>query len=152
MHAGARVTAVGNGRNLDLLRSLGAERVIDYEREDFTRSGEVYDFVFDAVGKTTFGACKPLLAPRGVFSSTDLGPGLQNVVLPLLTPVLGGRRAVFPFPVDRKAFLAVMGPLVEAHHFRPVIDRTFTLDEVREAYAYAGSGRKTGCVVLKIGA
>ncbi|XXX87506.1 NAD(P)-dependent alcohol dehydrogenase [Sorangium sp. So ce145] len=150
VHLGATVTAVGNTRNLELLRSLGASRVINYEQSDFTRDDEVYDHVFDAVGKSTFGACKRLLTPRGVYVSSEPGPGWQNPFLALATPVLGGQRVVFPIPVDRKAFLEVLGRLVAERHFRPVIDRTVTLDAVQEAYAYVASGQKTGNVVLKL--
>ena len=148
VHRGARVTAVGHAGSLDLLRSLGAEHVIDYGREDFTRAGGQYDRVFDTVGKSTFGACRRLLTPRGIYLSSEFGPRGQNIVLPLLTRLGGGRRTVFPFPVDPRRFLAAMGPLVAAGHVRPVIDRIVTLDDIRGAYAYVASGRKTGNVVL----
>ncbi len=150
VHFGATVTAVGNTKNLGLLKSLGADRVIDYEHADFTQDGQVYDYVFDAVGKSNFGACKHLLVPKGVYISSELGPGWQNPFLALITPALGGKRVVFPIPIARKAFLEVMGPLVAERHFRPVIDRTFSLDAIAEAYAYAASGQKTGSVVLKL--
>lgn len=150
VHFGATVTAVGNTKNLALLTSLGANRVIDYEHTDFTRDDQVYDYVFDAVGKSTFGACKRLLVPRGVYVSSELGPGWQNPFLALITPVLGGKRVLFPIPIGRKAFLEIMRPLVGERSFRPVIDRRFTLDAIGEAYAYAASGQKTGCVVLKL--
>jgi NADPH:quinone reductase-like Zn-dependent oxidoreductase len=150
VYFGATVTAVGNTKNLELLKSLGADRVVDYERADFTQDDQVYDYVFDAVGKSTFGACKHLLKPKGVYVSSELGPGWQNPFLALLTPAFGGKRVVFPIPIGRKAFLEVMRPLAADRHFRPVIDRTFTLDAIREAYAYAASGQKTGSVVLKL--
>ncbi|WP_437296854.1 NAD(P)-dependent alcohol dehydrogenase [Sorangium sp. So ce426] len=150
VYRGATVTAVGNTRNLELLRSLGADRVINYEEADFTRDEQAYDYVFDTVGKSTFGACKRLLTPRGVYVSSEPGPGWQNPILALITPALGRQRVVFPIPVDRKAFLAVMGRLVAERHVRPVIDRTVTLDAIQEAYAYVASGQKTGNVVLKL--
>lgn len=150
VHLGATVTAVGNTKNLELLRSLGADRVINYEQADFTRDDQVYDYVFDAVGSSTFGACKRMLTPKGVYVSSEPGPGWQNPFLAVLTPALGGKRVVFPIPIDRKAFLEVMGRLITGHHFRPVIDRTVTLDAVQEAYAYVASGQKTGSVVLKL--
>ena len=152
VHRGAAVTAVGNGKNLDLLKLLGADRVIDYERADFTQDGGVYDYVFDAVGKSRFGACKHLLVPRGVYISSELGPGGQNPFLALLTPALGGKRVVFPIPVPPRAFLDVLRPLVAERHVRPVIDRTYTLDTIREAYAYVASGQKTGAVLLQLAA
>jgi NADPH:quinone reductase-like Zn-dependent oxidoreductase len=149
VHGGADVTAVGDAKHLDLLRSLGAARVIDRGQQDFTHDDQVYDFVFDAVGKSTFGRCRRLLGPRGVYVSTDLGPGGQNLLLPLLGLALRGQRVVFPVPVARGAFLAFMRTLVAAKQFRPVIDRTYPLEQVRDAYAYVRSGQKTGCVVLK---
>lgn len=150
VHRGARVTAVGNTKNSSLLATLGAERVIDYERSDFTKDDQVYDYVFDAVGKSTFGACKHLLVPKGAYASTELGPGAQNLFLPLLTPLFGGRRVVFPFPVEKKGFLELMGSVVADGHFRAVIDRAFSLDQIREAYTYAASGQKTGSVILDL--
>ncbi|WP_438026390.1 NAD(P)-dependent alcohol dehydrogenase [Sorangium sp. So ce233] len=150
VYRGATVTAVGNTRNLELLRSLGADRVINYEQADFTLDDQVYDYVFDTVGKSTFGACKRLLTPRGVYVSSEPGPGWQNPFLALLTPALGGKRVVFPVPTDRKAFLEVMRGLITERRFRPVIDRTVTLDAIQEAYAYVASGQKTGNVVLKL--
>ncbi|WP_437822022.1 NAD(P)-dependent alcohol dehydrogenase [Sorangium sp. So ce1078] len=150
VHLGATVTAVGNTRNLELLRSLGADRVINYEQADFTRDDQLYDYVFDAVGTSTFGACKRLLTPRGVYVSSEPGPGWQNPFLAVITPALGGKRVVFPIPTDRKAFLEAMGRLVAERRFRPIIDRTVTLDAIQEAYAYAASGQKTGNVVLKL--
>lgn len=148
-HFGASVTAVGNTKNLDLLKSLGADRVIDYLNEDFTQDRETYDYVFDAVGKSTFGKCKRLLKPKGVYISSELGPGAQNPFLALVTPLFGKRRVVFPVPTDIKGFLALMGELAEAGSFRPVIDRSYSLDTIREAYEYAASGQKTGNVLLK---
>lgn len=147
---GAMVTAVGNSRQPDLLTSLGATRVIDYEREDFTRTEGRYDRVFDTVGKSTFGACRHLLTPRGIYLSSELGPGAQNVFLPLLTRFGGGRRTAFPLPVNPRAFLEAIGPLVQAGRFRPVIDRTVSLDQIREAYTFVASGQKTGTVVLSL--
>jgi NADPH:quinone reductase-like Zn-dependent oxidoreductase len=150
VHFGATVTAVGNTKNLRLLESLGAERVIDHEREDFTRDQQSYDFVFDAVGKSTFGACKRLLGRGGVYVSVELGPGAQNLPLALFTPLFGGRRVVFPFPIDRKRFLELVDPLVARGTLRPVIDRRYPLEAIRDAYAYADSGQKTGCVMLDL--
>lgn len=150
VHRGARVTAVGNTKNLSLLKSLGAERIIDFENEDFTQDDQVYDYVFDAVGKSTFGASRHLLTPKGAYVSTELGPGWQNPVLALLTPALGRQRVVFPVPLDRKEFFEVMRDLIAAKHFRPIIDCTFALSEIREAYSYVATGQKTGSVVLKL--
>ncbi|MCA9660031.1 MAG: NAD(P)-dependent alcohol dehydrogenase [Myxococcales bacterium] len=146
----ARVTAVGNTKNLALLESLGAEAVIDYERDDFTKRPGPYDYVFDAVGKSTFGASRRLLAAGGVYCSTELGPGAQNLLFAATTPLFRRRRVVFPVPVDRKAFLPVLCDLLARGRLKPVIDRAYALDDVRDAYAYAGSGQKTGGVLLRL--
>jgi NADPH:quinone reductase-like Zn-dependent oxidoreductase len=147
-HRGVHVTAVCATPQLDLVRSLGADRVIDYLAQDFTREDVRYDFVFDAVGKSSFGACKPILKPRGFYVSSELGPRAENLYLPLLGPLLGGKRVVFPVPVDIKGSLAVIRGLVEQGKFRPVIDRLYPLDQIREAFTYVASGQKIGNVVL----
>ena len=150
MDAGATVSAVGDTKNLDRLRSLGASRVIDYTTTDFTRDAATYAYVFDAVGKSTFGRCRRLLEPGGAYLSSELGPGWQNVVLPVITRHVGHKRVIFPVPEDKPGFFAHMHELARSGRFRPVIDRTFRLDSIREAYAYAASGRKTGCVILDV--
>jgi NADPH:quinone reductase-like Zn-dependent oxidoreductase len=147
-HFGATVTAVGDTENLDLLKSLGADRVIDYLSEDFTQDHETYDYVFDAVGKSTFGRCKRLLKPNGVYLSSELGPKAENLFLPLLTPLLGKRRVRFPYPSDVSGFLGFMNDLAGSGRFRPVIDRTYGLDDIQEAYEYVSAGKKTGNVLL----
>ena len=98
----ADVTAVCNTKNIELVRSLGADKVIDYTNEDFTKDGQKYNFVFDAVGKSTFAKCKPLLLPGGVYMSSELGPGVQNPFLALITPITGGKKVIFPIPTDCK--------------------------------------------------
>ncbi len=151
--AGADVTAVGNTKNLELLKTLGAGAVLDYERGEFTREAETgaYDCVFDAVGRSTFGATKHLLKPNGLYSSSELGPGCQNLPLAVAGSMLRGRRVVFPLPVPKAEYLAFVRPLLEGKRFRPVIERSYTLDEIRQAYAYAASGQKTGNLVLTLG-
>jgi NADPH:quinone reductase-like Zn-dependent oxidoreductase len=149
--AGAIVTAVGDTKNLDRLRSLRAARVIDYLKDDFTHDTAIYDYVFDAVGKSTFGRCRRLLRPGGVYMSSELGPGWQNLVLPMITRLSGQKRVIFPIPEDKPGFLAHMHELARSGRFHSVIDRTFRLDSIHEAYAYAASGQKTGCVILDVG-
>jgi NADPH:quinone reductase-like Zn-dependent oxidoreductase len=95
---GAVVTAVCGAEHMELVRGLGADRVIDYTAEDFTRDERGYDVVLDAVGKSSFGRCRRLLKPGGLYLSTDLGPLSQNPVLALVTPLFGGRRVRFPIP------------------------------------------------------
>ena len=149
--AGATVTAVGDTKNLDRLRSLRAARVIDYVTQDFTDDAATYDYVFDAAGKSTFGRCRRLLKPGGVYMSSELGPGWQNLVLPMITRLSKQKRVIFPIPEDKPGFFVQMHELARAGRFRPVIDRTYRFDSIREAYAYVASGRKTGCVILDVG-
>ena len=147
-HHGVHVTAVCAAPHVALVRSLGADRVIDYLAEDFTKTDTRYDFVFDAVGKSTFGACKPILEPGGVYVSSELGPRAENLYLALLTPLLGGKKVLFPFPVDIKGSLSLVRGLVEQGKFRPVIDRAYPLEAIRDAFTYVASGQKIGNVIL----
>ena len=144
------VTAVCNTRNLELIKALGADRIYDYTREDFTEDEEKYDFVFDAAGKSTFSDCKPLLKKGGAYISSELGPGGQNLFLPLTTKMFGSRKVLFPFPFDIKGSINFIKDLYEKGKFKPVIDRKYPLEDIREAYRYVASGQKTGNVVLSL--
>ena len=147
-HMGAHVTAVCGTRNLELVRALGADEVIDYTRDDFTRNGAQYDVVFDAVGKLSFNRCRPALAPGGTYIATD---GLANALLALATRRFGSRRVVFPTPRVTQANVSALAELLGAGEFRPVIDRRYPLAEVVAAARYVDTGHKTGNVVLLVG-
>jgi NADPH:quinone reductase-like Zn-dependent oxidoreductase len=151
-HLGAKVTAVCGTDHLELVRGLGAERVIDYTAEDFTRDSRTYDAVLDAVGKSSFGRCRRLLKPGGTYLSSDLGPLSQNPILALITPLFGGRRVKFPIPRqrDRAMVMRQFKELLESGAFRPVIDRRYPLDRIVEAYRYVESGQKIGNVVISV--
>lgn len=149
--AGIHVTAVCNTPNLERIKQLGAERVIDYLEEDFTRDPQQYPFVFDAVGKSSFGKCKPLLEAGGIYISSELGPGAENLYLPLITRIKGGKKVIFPFPSDIKRTLALMNPLLATGQYHALIDRTYPLEKIAEAYHYVNSGQKTGNVMLSFG-
>ncbi|GHB56768.1 NAD(P)-dependent alcohol dehydrogenase [Persicitalea jodogahamensis] len=144
------VTAVCNTKNIERIKSLGADKIIDYTRQDFTDDDEKYDFVFDTVGKSTFGMCKPLLKDEGIYISSELGPGSQNIFLALFTPLLGGKKVIFPIPSDIKGSLTFIGRLVEKGKFMPVIDTTYPLENIAEAYRYVLTGQKTGNVVIRV--
>jgi NADPH:quinone reductase-like Zn-dependent oxidoreductase len=148
---GAKVTAVCDTDNVELVKGLGADKVVDYTTEDFTRDEQTYDLVMDAVGKSSFGRCKRLLKPRGIYLSSDLGPKGQNPILALVTPLLRGRRVMFPFPLrpDQEIARYLKG-LLESGAFRPVIDRRYRLDQIVEAYRYVETGRKIGNVVITV--
>jgi NADPH:quinone reductase-like Zn-dependent oxidoreductase len=150
-HLGANVTAVCGSEHLELVERLGADRVVDYTAEDFTRDEQTYDVVLDAVGKSSFGRCRRLLRPRGTYLSTDLGPLSQNPFLALVTPLFGRRKAMFPIP--RRADRELAGDLrelVESGAFRPLVDRRYPLDQIVEAYRYVETGRKVGNVVVVV--
>jgi NADPH:quinone reductase-like Zn-dependent oxidoreductase len=150
-HFGATVTAVCNTKNVELLKSLRADTVIDYMKEDFTKSGQTYDFIFDAVGKSSFGACKPLLKEKGIYISTELGKNGENIRLALTTPLFGGKKLLFPLPTISKADVEFLKTLVEGGQFRPVIDeKSYRLEQIVEAYHYVESGQKTGNVVILV--
>ncbi|RAY16947.1 NAD(P)-dependent alcohol dehydrogenase [Actinomadura craniellae] len=149
-HEGATVTAVCETAHLELVRGLGADRVVDYTAGDFTRDEQRYDAVFDAVGKSTFGRCRRLLKPGGLYLSSELGPWGQNLLLPLVTPLFRGRKVKFPFPQEGQEVVRHFRDLIEAGEFRPVIDRRYPLEQIVDAYRYVETGRKIGNVVITV--
>jgi NADPH:quinone reductase-like Zn-dependent oxidoreductase len=146
------VTAVCATKNIELVKSLGADKVIDYKKEDFTKDKHKYDLVFDTVGKSSFFKCKQLLQPGGVYISSDLGYLAQNIYLPLITrvikPLIENKKTIFPIPKDIRASLLVIKRLIEQDKFEAVIDREFPLERIVEAYKYVEKGHKTGNVVI----
>lgn len=149
-HRGATVTAVCDTARLELVKGLGADRVVDYTAQDFTRDEQRYDAVFDAVGKSTFGRCKRLLKSGGVYLSSDLGPWAQNLLLPLVTPLFRGRKVKFPLPKQDQEMVRHLRDLMAAGEFWPVIDRRYPLEQIVDAYTYVETGRKTGNVVITV--
>jgi NADPH:quinone reductase-like Zn-dependent oxidoreductase len=148
--AGAAVTAVTATPHLALVKSLGADRVVDYTAEDFTRIGNTFDFVVDAVGKTTYFRCRRLLKPDGVFAATDMGPGAQTLILALWAAIRRSDRVIIPVPGRIDGFVAFLKGLMEAGRFRAVIDRKYPLDAIADAYRYVETGQKTGIVVIDV--
>ena len=149
-HFGANVTAVSNTKNVELVKSLGADVVIDYQTQDFTQTKTKFHFIFDAVGKSSFHQCKPLLTEKGVYISTELGKNAENVFLAISTSFSKGKKVLFPIPAITKEDVIFLKQLAESGEFKPVIDRYYTLDEVVEAYNYVETGQKTGNVVLRV--
>jgi NADPH:quinone reductase-like Zn-dependent oxidoreductase len=145
---GADVSAVCGTKNLELVRSLGAGRVIDYMQEDFTRNGETYDVIFDAVGKHSFMRCRDSLKRGGIYLATD---GFRNLVLALWTSRFGDKKVMFQLPPRyAKKDLLLLKELIEAGRYRVVIDRTYPLEDVIEAARYVETEQKTGNVVLTV--
>ena len=149
-HFGINVTAVCNSKNVELVKSLGADMVIDYQTQDFTKTENKFHFIFDAVGKSSFKQCKPLLTKEGVYISTELGKNAENIFFALTTAIWGGKKVLFPIPTINKADVIFLKELVEKGEYKPVIDRHYKLDQIVEAYKYVETGQKTGNVIIRI--
>jgi len=141
------VTAVCGGENSELVRSWGADKIIDYKTQDFTKDNEQYDFVFDAVGKSSFVKCKSLLKKNGIYSSSG---GMENLFWLLVTPLLGGKKVLL-FKETRQT-LSFIKELVENGVLKPVIDRIYPLDKITEAFTYVATGQKIGNVIITMDA
>jgi len=146
----AHVTAVCNTKNVEVVRSLGADEVIDYLQEDFTKNGETYDVILDAVGKHSFRRCRGSLKLCGIFLPTDLGFMWHAPLLPLLTRRIGDKKVIFEITKYTKKDVLVLKELIEAGKYRAVIDRRYPLEDVVEATRYVETGQKTGNVVLTV--
>jgi NADPH:quinone reductase-like Zn-dependent oxidoreductase len=148
---GVHVTAVCDTNNTSLVRSLGADRVIDYSTTDFTKDDQQVNFVFDTVGKSSFSQSKPLLLPGGIYMSSDPGPNWENAYLPLTTSITGNKKVIFAIPFHMKRSLSLIKDLMEQGRFKPVIDRSYDLEKIAEAYRYVATGQKTGNVLITWG-
>jgi NADPH:quinone reductase-like Zn-dependent oxidoreductase len=147
-HHDAQVTAVCNTKNVDLVRSLGADEVFDYTQGEFPEQAGTYDVFIDAVGKRrSFFLNRRFLKPGGVFVPTD---GMQNIVLAPLFSRVGKKRMRFQYSGFQKEGLLFVKQLIEEGHYRPVVDRVYPLEEVVEAHRYVDSWQKTGNVVLRV--
>ena len=145
-----KITATCNTKNIELIKSLGADKVIDFTTDDFTKENEQFDFVFDTVGKSTFGACKPILKDKGIYISSELGPNSENIFYALSSKVYGDKKVIFPIPFSLKKTIPYISELLENGKFKPVIDREYSLDQINEAYKYVLSGQKTGNVIINM--
>jgi NADPH:quinone reductase-like Zn-dependent oxidoreductase len=145
---GADVTAVCSSQNMELVKSLGASKVFDYTKEDFTASNEKFHFIFDTVGKSSFAACKPLLYSGGIYISSELGWMAQNIFFALIKPFIGDKKVIFPIPSDCKRSVLFIKKLFEEGKFQAVVDRKYPMEEIAEAYKYVESGQKIGNVII----
>ena len=154
-HFGAEITGVCSSANFALVQSLGADEVIDYSKEDFTRRGQTYDVIFDAVGKSSFLRCKDSLRQRGVYLTTV--PTLAIVLQMLWTAKIGSKKAMIGFvglrpPSEKAKDLLLLTELIEAGKIKPVIDRRYPLEQTAAAYRYVEKGHKKGNVVIDVAA
>ena len=145
---GAEVTGVCSSTNLEMVKSLGADKVIDYTKEDFTKSNETYDVIFDVVGKTSFSRCKSLLKKKGVYLVNLIE--LPELVQMLWTSMIGSKKIKggnAASSVDNMIFLK---ELIEAGKLKSVIDRSYPLEQTAEAFRYVEQGHKKGNVVITV--
>ena len=149
-----KVTAVCATNNIELVKSLGADIVIDYLKEDFTKGDQKYNYVFDCVGKSSFFKCRQLLQEGGAYISSDLGYMNQNIYLPMITPIIkpliGNKKSIFPNPVDIRGSILLIKKLMDEGKFKAAIDREYSLEEIIEAYRYVEKGHKRGNVVITV--
>jgi NADPH:quinone reductase-like Zn-dependent oxidoreductase len=144
------IAATCSTKDIALIKSLGADKVYDYLKDDFLYTPAQYDYIFDAVGKSTFGKCKPLLSKNGIYISSELGPYAQNIFYPLLN-FLSSKKVIFPIPYSPKETIPYISNLLAKGFFKPVIDREYALDEISKAYEYVIAGKKTGNVIIDFG-
>jgi NADPH:quinone reductase-like Zn-dependent oxidoreductase len=145
---GAEVTGVCSTTNVEMVRSLGADRVIDYRKEDFTKRGETYDVILDVVGKTSFSRCKNSLKKDGLYLATL--PTIAIILQTVWTSVIGGKKVKFGDALGKAENLVFLSELAEAGKLRAVIDRRYPLEETAEAFRYVEKGHKKGNVVLTV--
>ena len=143
-HFGAEVTGVCSTSNIEMVRSLGADKVIDYLKEDFTQSGQIYDVIFDAVRKTSFSRCKSSLKRKGIFITVD-----WPLLTALWASISGSRKVVFGI-ANRIEDLTFLRELIEAGKLKSVIDRSYPLEQTAEAHMYVNKGHKKGNVLITI--
>jgi NADPH2:quinone reductase len=147
-HFGARVTGVCSTTNVDLVKSLGADRVIDYTQEDFTKSSDTYDIIFDTVNKSSFSQCKGSLRQRGIYLGTELK--LSLLLQMVWTRVVGGKQVMFGMSIEKTDALGFIKDLIEAGELESVIDRRYPLEQIAEAHRYVDQGHKKGNVVITV--
>lgn len=145
---GAEVTGVCSAANAEMVKSLGANKVIDYNREDFTKSPERYDFVFDVVGKTTFSQCKGILKPKGIYLENMME--IKDFLKVLWTSIVGGKKIKGGVSTERAENLYFFKELIESGKLKPVIDRIYPLEKTAEAFQYVEQGHKKGNVVISL--
>jgi NADPH:quinone reductase-like Zn-dependent oxidoreductase len=147
-HFGTEVTGVCSTTNLEMVKSLGADKVIDYTEEDFTKNGEAYDIIFDAVGKRSFSQCKGSLKQRGIYLLSV--PTLSILLQMSWTSMIGGKRAILGVPKSSVEDLTFLKELMEDGKLKPVIDRRYPLEQIAEAHRYVDTERKKGNVVISV--
>ena len=147
-HHGAEVTGVCGALRMDTVKALGADHVIDYVREDFTRNGETYDLIFDILGKSSFAQCQGSLKPNGIYLPASFKT--KALLQMLRTKMSGGQKVICAFADEKAAHLEFVGKLAESGAYKTVVDRCFPLEQAAQAHRYVESGSRTGAVVLLV--
>ncbi len=145
---GAEVTGVCSSTNVGMVKSLGADKVIDYTKEDFTKCGETYDIIFDTVGKTSFSHCKSSLKKKGIYLSAVAG--LSQFAQMLWTSKIGSKKFIAGVASARKEDLVFLKELVEEGKIKSVVDRRYPLEQTADAHSYVEKGHKKGNVVITL--
>lgn len=146
---GAEVTGVCSTANLDLVRSLGADKVIDYTKDDFTKNSEEYDIIFDTVGKSSFSHCKGSLNKDGQYLLTN--GGFKYLVLSLWTSLVGGKKVKYAMSIEKAEALIFIKKLIETDKIKLMVDRIYPLEKIASAHSYVEKGHKKGNVIIKVG-
>ena len=147
-YRGIHVTVTCETNYIPVMELMGADKVIDYTKEDFTKLNDQFDFVFDAVGKSTFWECKPIMKPNAIYLSSELGPYWQNPLLALVAPLMTGKKVKFPIPFSIHRSMVFINELIEKDKFKPLIDKRYPFSEIRSAFDYVRTGNKKGNVIL----
>jgi NADPH:quinone reductase-like Zn-dependent oxidoreductase len=147
-HFGAQVTGVCGGPRLDYVKSLGADHVIDYTKQDFTQDGQAYDLIFDVLGRSSFARCKDLLKPGGIYLPASFKS--KALLQMLWTKMVGDKKVICTLASEKPDDLVLVKELAEAGKYRSIIDRTFPLEQAANAHRYAESGQKRGPVVITL--
>jgi NADPH:quinone reductase-like Zn-dependent oxidoreductase len=145
---GAEVTGVCSTKNVELVKSLGADKVVDYTKEDFAKTDDTYDIIFDTVGKSTFTHCRKVLKSNGKYVVT--GMTLKHILQSVLTKFGNKKKVIFAMSVNKTEALNFIRTLVEEGRLKTIIDKQYSLEELREAHAYVENGHKQGNVVIKV--
>ena len=145
---GAEVTGVCSTKNVEIVKSLGADKVVDYKKQDFANTGDKYDIIFDTVGKSSFSHCKPALKNGGKYVVTVMT--LKRLIQSALTKIIGNKKVIFAMSVNKTEELKFIRGLIEKGHLKTIIDRQYSFDELPEAHAYVDKGHKRGNVVIEI--
>ena len=145
---GAEVTGVCSTTNIEMVKSLGADKVIDYTKEDFTKSGQTYDIIFDTVTKSSFSGSKTSLKKKGFYLTTDMGLALFLQIL--WTSMIGSKKVIIGVMSHKIENLNFLKELIEAGKLKSVIDRRYPLEQTAEAHSYVEKGHKKGNVVITL--